>query len=263
MIVNGAGGVRERQDDRRAAGPDPARPWRVAVRQSETFRDDECHLSAGPDLYSDCYNRAPFRGPESGEAHEDTCLCGRNCRAAERGLAAQQAAQPRSGQTPAVSPRPAVSHGAAPPLGPLHRRLARFSESAGRSYARRATATRQGRRSVAGRFRCREGEQHADVAEKMIRKLRAGMMPPPGAKRPDAATIKALVDALETRIDAAAALNPNPGWRPFQRLNRAEYAARRARPARPRRRRRPRSCRPTRSATGSTTSPTCRASRRR
>ena len=61
-------------------------------------------------------------------------------------------------------------------------------------------------------------EQHADVAEKMIRKLRAGMMPPPNAKRPDPAVIKSFVDALETMIDAAAALNPNPGWRPFQRL---------------------------------------------
>src|SRR5262245_60037642 len=28
-------------------------------------------------------------------------------------------------------------------------------------------------------------EQHAEIAEKMIRKLRVGMMPPPGAKRPD------------------------------------------------------------------------------
>ena len=64
---------------------------------------------------------------------------------------------------------------------------------------------------------------HADVAEKLIRKLRAGMMPPAGAKRPDETTVKALVSALETRIDAAAVLKPNPGWRPFQRLNRAEY----------------------------------------
>src|SRR5262245_21102951 len=65
---------------------------------------------------------------------------------------------------------------------------------------------------------------HADVAEKMIRKLRAGMMPPPGVRRPDAATISAFVDSLETKLDVAAALSPNPGWRPFQRLNRAEYA---------------------------------------
>ena len=67
--------------------------------------------------------------------------------------------------------------------------------------------------------------QSADVAEKMIRKLRSGMMPPPGARRPDAETIKAFYTTLESKIDTAAALNPNPGWRPFQRLNRAEYAA--------------------------------------
>ncbi|HEV3141715.1 MAG TPA: DUF1592 domain-containing protein, partial [Vicinamibacterales bacterium] len=66
--------------------------------------------------------------------------------------------------------------------------------------------------------------EHADVAEAMIKKLRAGMMPPPGVRRPDAAAVASLVTALETRLDAAAALNPNPGWRPFQRLNRAEYA---------------------------------------
>ena len=57
----------------------------------------------------------------------------------------------------------------------------------------------------------------------MIRRLRSGMMPPVGAKRPDQATINGLVNAFETTIDRAAALNPNPGWRPSQRLNRAEY----------------------------------------
>jgi hypothetical protein len=66
-------------------------------------------------------------------------------------------------------------------------------------------------------------DEHADTTEKMIRKLRTGMMPPPNAKRPEPALIASLVDTFETRIDAAAALNPNPGWRPFQRLNRAEY----------------------------------------
>ncbi|HEV8347547.1 MAG TPA: DUF1592 domain-containing protein [Vicinamibacterales bacterium] len=72
-------------------------------------------------------------------------------------------------------------------------------------------------------FDAADVEKHADVGEKMIRKLRAGMMPPPTARRPDAETMNAFVTALETTIDAAAALNPNPGWRPFQRLNRAEY----------------------------------------
>ncbi len=64
----------------------------------------------------------------------------------------------------------------------------------------------------------------AEVVEKMIRKLRAGMMPPAGAKRPDAGTLAALTDALEARMDEFAAVNPNPGFRPSQRLNRAEYA---------------------------------------
>jgi hypothetical protein len=58
----------------------------------------------------------------------------------------------------------------------------------------------------------------------MIRKLRAGMMPPAGAKRPDADTLAALTGALEARMDEFAAVNPNPGFRPSQRLNRAEYA---------------------------------------
>jgi hypothetical protein len=64
----------------------------------------------------------------------------------------------------------------------------------------------------------------ADVAERMIRKLRSGMMPPSGARRPEAAVIDAFATSMETRLDQAAALNPNPGYRPFQRLNRAEYA---------------------------------------
>ena len=65
--------------------------------------------------------------------------------------------------------------------------------------------------------------EHPDAAEKMIRKLRAGMMPPAGARRPDDATLQDLRRALETRMDQWAAANPNPGWRPFQRLTRAEY----------------------------------------
>jgi mono/diheme cytochrome c family protein len=66
--------------------------------------------------------------------------------------------------------------------------------------------------------------QVAETAEKMIRKLRLGMMPPPGARRPEAAALSALAESMETRLDRAAALKPNPGRRPFQRLNRAEYA---------------------------------------
>ena len=64
---------------------------------------------------------------------------------------------------------------------------------------------------------------HAAMVERMVRRLRAGMMPPVGSKRPDQATIDKLVAAFETRLDRAASASPNPGWRPSQRLNRAEY----------------------------------------
>src|SRR6185369_14316081 len=57
-----------------------------------------------------------------------------------------------------------------------------------------------------------------------IHKLRVGMMPPSGARRPDESTLKELRRTLETEMDRWAAANPNPGWRPFQRLTRAEYA---------------------------------------
>jgi hypothetical protein len=63
---------------------------------------------------------------------------------------------------------------------------------------------------------------NAAVAEKMIRKLRAGMMPPPGTPRAEDKLL-ALVNTLEDQIDKAAARNPNPGGRTFQRLNRTEY----------------------------------------
>jgi mono/diheme cytochrome c family protein len=60
-----------------------------------------------------------------------------------------------------------------------------------------------------------------DTTEKMIRKLRAGQMPPPGARRPDPAVLAGLAHALEAQMDKADALPP--GRRSFQRLNRAEY----------------------------------------
>jgi hypothetical protein len=65
--------------------------------------------------------------------------------------------------------------------------------------------------------------EEADKAEKMIVKLRAGMMPPPGMPRPEGDTLLALVMDLEQRVDQAAALSPNPGSRYFQRLNHADY----------------------------------------
>jgi Protein of unknown function (DUF1592)/Protein of unknown function (DUF1588)/Protein of unknown function (DUF1585)/Protein of unknown function (DUF1587)/Protein of unknown function (DUF1595) len=71
-------------------------------------------------------------------------------------------------------------------------------------------------------FRVDEATGDRETAEKMIRKLRAGQMPPPGSRRPAPAVLDALTRALETEMDRADALPP--GRRSFQRLNRAEYA---------------------------------------
>src|SRR5579859_7254798 len=66
-------------------------------------------------------------------------------------------------------------------------------------------------------------EQSSELAEKVIRKLRAGLMPPAGLPRPEAAKVKEFVARLETSIDLAAA-SPNPGKPSLHRLNRFEYA---------------------------------------
>ncbi len=67
-------------------------------------------------------------------------------------------------------------------------------------------------------------EATAELAEKMIKKLRAGMMPPSGMPRPEEDAARALAESLEHRIDALADARRDPGSRPSQRLNRAEYA---------------------------------------
>jgi len=60
-------------------------------------------------------------------------------------------------------------------------------------------------------------------SEKMIRKLRANMMPPPGMRRPPHETLLNLVERLESVVDEVAHASPNPGHRTFQRFNRPEY----------------------------------------
>ncbi len=63
----------------------------------------------------------------------------------------------------------------------------------------------------------------AETWEKVVRKLKAGMMPPSGARRPDRATIDAFTAKLEAELDRAAAAKPNPGATVLHRLNRSEY----------------------------------------
>ena len=80
--------------------------------------------------------------------------------------------------------------------------------------------TLKGNLSLDG-FDVNAAQDRLATSEKMIRKLRAGIMPPPGEHRPGGDTLVALVETIEQVIDKTEA--PNPGTRTFQRLNRAEY----------------------------------------
>ncbi len=65
---------------------------------------------------------------------------------------------------------------------------------------------------------------HAAVLERVVRRVRAGQMPPAGRPRPPDAVRASLAGWLESELDRAAAAHPNPGRKePFHRLNRAEY----------------------------------------
>jgi mono/diheme cytochrome c family protein len=67
-------------------------------------------------------------------------------------------------------------------------------------------------------------DANARTLEGIVLKMRAGLMPPSGAPRPDKSSHDAFVTWLETELDRAAAASPNPGrTEPFHRLNRAEY----------------------------------------
>jgi mono/diheme cytochrome c family protein len=66
--------------------------------------------------------------------------------------------------------------------------------------------------------------KHSDALERVVRKLQAASMPPPGAPRPDKATYLATAAWLTSRLDQAAVLAPNAGRvAGLHRLNRAEY----------------------------------------
>ena len=63
----------------------------------------------------------------------------------------------------------------------------------------------------------------AEVWERVVRKLRAGQMPPPGRPRPERAAYDGFATWLATELDRAAAARPNPGRPVVRRLNRLEY----------------------------------------
>jgi mono/diheme cytochrome c family protein len=65
---------------------------------------------------------------------------------------------------------------------------------------------------------------NGEIWEKVVRKMRAGAMPPAGMPRADAATEERFITHIETVLDRDAAAHPNPGRPAPHRLNRAEYA---------------------------------------
>jgi mono/diheme cytochrome c family protein len=135
------------------------------------------------------------------------------------GLAAQSAPPKSTPARPVAPPKPAVSHPQASQPAAADAQPTLVKQYCVGCHNDKA---KTGGLTLAS-FDPSRPDQNAEVAEKMIRKLRLGMMPPPGVRRPDAAVVDTFVTSLETKIDAAAAVHPNPGRRTFQRLNRAEY----------------------------------------
>jgi mono/diheme cytochrome c family protein len=66
--------------------------------------------------------------------------------------------------------------------------------------------------------------EQTEVWEKVVRKLRGGLMPPAGRPRPSIADQQTFLSSLEADLDRASAARPDPGrTEAFHRLNRAEY----------------------------------------
>ena len=127
----------------------------------------------------------------------------------------------RAQQTPASSTPAAVPSPSPLPPNPL-------SPSAKALFDGYCITCHNARVKTAGlaldTFEGSELANSAEVLEKAVRKLRGGMMPPPGARRPDQPAIDGVVASLERALDDAAAAHPNPGRVALHRLNRAEYA---------------------------------------
>ena len=65
--------------------------------------------------------------------------------------------------------------------------------------------------------------EHPEIWERVIRKMRAGMMPPPGLPRPSLVSYERTRDWFETQMDRAGAARPSAGSVVLHRLNRTEY----------------------------------------
>ncbi len=108
---------------------------------------------------------------------------------------------------------PAASHPTGPPTGPL-------AAEAQQALVGRYCVTCHSDRAKAGgltlaHFDATRHAEHGELTEKIISKLRAGMMPPAGAASPGSGVRRRDGrTSLESAMDAAAAAAPRPGWRP-------------------------------------------------
>jgi cytochrome c5 len=129
----------------------------------------------------------------------------------------QTAAQPRPATTAPPKPAPAKPAAAAPAPTQSHKAtLDRYCVTCHSDRLKTAGLTLESidTTNIAGA---------PDVWEKVVRKVRVGMMPPQGSPAPDAASRAALVTWLTGELDAHAAAHPDPGRPLVHRLNRAEY----------------------------------------
>jgi mono/diheme cytochrome c family protein len=138
-------------------------------------------------------------------------------------LSGQSGSQPAAAPTP-VPVRSSVSTPSAP--------LVSSPVAAGALFKQYCVACHNERAKVAGLDSSRKlaldgldlahVPQNAADWERVVRKMRAGMMPPIGSPRPDKATFESLMSWVEQEIDRAATpYTPAPG---LHRLNRTEYA---------------------------------------
>jgi mono/diheme cytochrome c family protein len=122
-----------------------------------------------------------------------------------------------SSQLGAAPPQAAQQKGAAPAADPHRAMLDQYCVTCHNQRAKTAGL-------MFDKMDLANAGQDGEIWEKAIRKLRGGMMPPPGSKRPDPAAVESFVSFLETTLDKAAAANPDPGNVALHRLNRSEYS---------------------------------------
>ena len=191
----------------------------------------------------------------------------RDCRGLV-GLPSPSAPTPRRDNTVFVRPAPALK-----PAGCRHSphveaattccRPSRPRSSSGTAPACHSERGKAGGLSLPSFDAAHERASTAKSPEKMIRKLRAGMMPPAGRAPARAARVDGDGDGARGADGSAAALKPEPGLASVPAAEPRRVRGARSRTCWTSTSTSDATCRPTRSATASTTSPTRRASRRR